>query len=255
MKYMGSKSRISKYIAPIIQAYIDENNIKKYVEPFVGGANMIDKIQCDKKYGSDSNKYLISLLKYVQEDNELYEFVDKETYNKARDCFNNNLDTFKDWELGNIGFLASFNGRWFDGGYAKTGIEKTKNGERVRNYYEESKSNLLNQAKEKEFKNVKFGICNYADWTKYLNNCVIYCDPPYANTKQYNNAKSFDYELFWNTMREWSKNNIVLISEENAPNDFQCIWEAEVSRSIKPTDKTKSTEKLFKYGVDRLKLM
>ena len=49
-------------------------------------------------------------------------------------------------------------------------------------------------------------------------------------------------------MREWSKNNIVLISEENAPNDFQCIWESEVSRSIKPNDKTKSTEKLFKYG-------
>lgn len=37
MKYMGSKSRISKYIVPIIQKYIDENRIKTYVEPFVGG--------------------------------------------------------------------------------------------------------------------------------------------------------------------------------------------------------------------------
>ena len=30
MKYMGSKSRIAKYIVPIIQSYIDNNNIKKY---------------------------------------------------------------------------------------------------------------------------------------------------------------------------------------------------------------------------------
>lgn len=44
LKYMGSKSRIAKYIVPIIQKYIDENNIEKYVEPFVVGANVIDKI-------------------------------------------------------------------------------------------------------------------------------------------------------------------------------------------------------------------
>ena len=46
---MGSKSRIAKHIVPIIQRYIDENNIKKYYEPFVGGANIIDKIDCPKK--------------------------------------------------------------------------------------------------------------------------------------------------------------------------------------------------------------
>lgn len=46
MKYMGSKSRIAKDIVPILQRYIDENNIDTYVEPFVGGANVIDKIKC-----------------------------------------------------------------------------------------------------------------------------------------------------------------------------------------------------------------
>ena len=44
MKYMGSKSRIAKDIVPIIQKCIDDNNIETYVEPFVGGANVIDKI-------------------------------------------------------------------------------------------------------------------------------------------------------------------------------------------------------------------
>lgn len=46
-------------------------------------------------------------------------------------------------------------------------------------------------------------------------------------------------------MRIWSKNNIVIISELNAPNDFECIWEKSVSRSIKSTDKSRDTEKLF----------
>ena len=48
-------------------------------------------------------------------------------------------------------------------------------------------------------------------------------------------------------MREWSKDNIVLISEENAPDDFECIWEQEVSRSLNVANKTKVTEKLFEY--------
>ena len=37
MKYMGSKSRIAKYIAPILQECIDSNNVTTYIEPFVGG--------------------------------------------------------------------------------------------------------------------------------------------------------------------------------------------------------------------------
>ena len=244
MKYMGSKSRIVKYIAPIIQSYIDENQTRIYIEPFVGGANVIDKIQCEYKYGFDKNKYLIALLQRVQNGLPLYDSVSKELYNKARSEYNqHDTNEFEDWQIGNIGFLASYNGRWFDGGYAKSGYEKTKNGERYRDYYQEAKNNLLNQAPK--LKGILFDSKNYIDLNVYR--AVIYCDPPYANTKQYQNAKNFDYEEFWQTMRKWSEKNIVLISEENAPDDFECIWEQEVSRSIKASNKSKSTEKLFKF--------
>lgn len=39
MKYVGSKARLSKYIAPIIQSYIDNmgDRCNGYLEPFVGG--------------------------------------------------------------------------------------------------------------------------------------------------------------------------------------------------------------------------
>ena len=61
MKYIGSKSKIAKYIVPIIQDFIDKNNIECYVEPFVGGANIIDKINCKYRYGYDIDNIVIDL--------------------------------------------------------------------------------------------------------------------------------------------------------------------------------------------------
>lgn len=129
---------------------------------------------------------------------------------------------------------------FFDGGYAKAGYENLKNGKvRYRNYYRESKDNILSQ-------NLKGIVFEQGDY-KYLSytNCLIYCDPPYENQKQYENSMNFDYKEFWNVVRKWSENNIVLVSELNAPNDFECIWEKPVSRSIKSKDKSTATEKLF----------
>lgn len=237
---MGSKSRIAKDIVPIIQKYVDEYNT--YLEPFCGGCNVIDKIKANKRIASDKNKYLIALWKHIQDRKDLLENVSREFYNDVRSNQNNNK--YEDWVVGNVGFLASYNGRWFDGGYAQTGYEKTKTGERLRDYYKEAKQNILQQLDS--IQNIEFLNQDYTYF--YPVNYVIYCDPPYANTKQYANSKNFDYDIFWDTMREWSQRNIVLISEQNAPDDFKCIWQQEVSRSIKANDKSKSVEKLFMYN-------
>lgn len=66
VKYMGSKSRIAKQIVPIIQAGIEQDGRDSYIEPFVGGANVIDKIKCKYRAGFDINEYLIALLQRVQ---------------------------------------------------------------------------------------------------------------------------------------------------------------------------------------------
>lgn len=34
MKYMGSKSRVAKYIVPMLQQCIDDNSVTTYIEPF-----------------------------------------------------------------------------------------------------------------------------------------------------------------------------------------------------------------------------
>ena len=247
MKYFGSKSRIAKYIVPILQKEIDENKIELYIEPFVGGANVIDKIKCPQRIASDLNPYLIALLSHVANDGILPDSVSKELYDKARTVWHNNdLSEFELWEIGAIGFLASYNGRWYDGGYAKSGYEKTKYGQRYRDYYRESKDNLLAQIPL--LKDVLFSCNDYHYIGEVTKDMLIYCDPPYANTKQFHNAAKFDYDEFWNTMREWSKSGaIVYISELEAPDDFECVWEQEVSRSVNAKKKKKATEKLFRY--------
>lgn len=43
MKYMGSKARIAKHILPVMLAYRKDDD-QLWVEPFVGGGNIIDKV-------------------------------------------------------------------------------------------------------------------------------------------------------------------------------------------------------------------
>jgi DNA adenine methylase len=259
MKYMGSKSRIAKHIVPIIQDYIDRHEVTHYVEPFVGGANVIQHIKCERRIGTDSNLYLTALLSHVAgadwktpEEMALPDDISREMYNEVRANYKNG--GFKEWFVGCVGFLASYNGRFFDGGYAQPGYETLKDGKkRFRNYYQESKANLLAQAPS--LQGVSFGSCDYKDALSYGNdpkkrfittNALYYCDPPYQNKKQYGEVKPKEwYDEFWQTMEKLSSEAIVIVSEENAPGNWTCIWAQEVSRSIKASDKSRSVEKLF----------
>lgn len=245
MKYMGSKSKIKKYICPIIQQYIDCNNIDTYIEPFVGGANVIDNIKAKNRIGGDNNEYLIELFQYLQKDGVLPEAVSRELYNDVRK--NIHTKKYPEWVIGAVGFLASFNGRFFDGGYAKE--SHTKDG-RKRNYYKEAKRNIEKQFSSGTLDDVNFIFTSYEFFTN-TSNSLIYCDIPYENTSKFSTSKNFDYPKFWKWASHMSKNNIVLVSETSTPvnyledNHYKCIWSQEVLRTIKATNKFKSEEKLF----------
>lgn len=103
MKYVGSKARLSKQLVPIIQSYIDSMGDKcnGYWEPFVGGANMIDKIKCEYKYGTDKNKYLIALLRHIQQTvDDLPNTITEDEYKTV----NNNFNNYPDWYVGLVWF-------------------------------------------------------------------------------------------------------------------------------------------------------
>lgn len=127
MKYMGSKDRIAAPIVVIIHSCLTALNSDTYIEPFVGGANVIDKVVCKNRTGSDLHYYLIELLKYVRDGGELPYTVSREEYVKVRESikgkgvtFNEHGETvYADWYIGAVGFLASRLGRWFDGGICR----------------------------------------------------------------------------------------------------------------------------------------
>ena len=241
MKYMGSKASIAKYILPFIQELLFINNINTYIEPFIGGANMIDKVRCNNKIGSDINKYLIALLNHVKNGGELPNEVSYELYQDVK--YSQGTGKYEDWFTGAVCFLAGFNGRGFDGGYGKSTYETKADGTKIlRDYFQEARRNLIEQTPL--LKDIEINHGSYEQYSD-VKGALIYCDPPYANTKSYNRKIEFDHDKFWQWIRDMSKENIVLVSEESAPDDFDIIWEQEVTRSIRANEKSKTTEKLF----------
>lgn len=233
LKYVGSKNKISKYIAPIIQKAIDDNGIEIYYEPFVGGANMIDKIKCKYRIGNDIHKELIAMFKALQDGWKPPMHISEEEYIKVRD----NRDKYADYYVGFVGFCATWGSKWFGGyarGYKADGITP-------RDMSNEAIRNLMTQLPK--IKDVVFLSHNYLDLMPY-GKSVIYCDPPYMSADRYYST-SFDSDVFWNWCRKIAKTNILFVSEYQAPSDFQCIWSKNHVSTLSTHNNTKRIEKLF----------
>lgn len=235
MKYMGSKNRIAKEMLPIILK--DRTPEQWYVEPFVGGANIIDKIS-GNRIGADKNKYIIAMWKGLQIDKKRPYSISKELYSKVRTEYNNNTNVeFDDFMIGWVGWMGSFNGRFFDGGYSGKASG--------RNYVDEQIRNT-----EKQIKNIQEILFVADDYQniEIPKKSIIYCDIPYQDTKQYATSKDFNYPKFWQWCRDMTTfGHSVFVSEYNAPNDFVTVWEKEVTNSMNTTKTYKPTEKLFVY--------
>jgi DNA adenine methylase len=69
---------------------------------------------------------------------------------------------------------------------------------------------------------VKFKHCDYRQFSN-LSGYVIYCDPPYENSKcEYNS--DFDNKQFWDWCDLMSKCNIIFISNYKAPKGTHVIY-------------------------------
>lgn len=237
MRYIGSKNKLSKELAPIIQSYITDST-RGYLEPFVGGANMIDKIECKKRIGLDIHKQLIALLKKAQTDFKFPERILEDEYKKVKD----NKENYEDWYLGLVGFCSSFGAKYF-GGYARN--SKTDNSGKW------SAGVIKNLNKQRlNFKNIIFGNMSFQDIPKEkIKNYVIYCDIPYKGTTKYKTSE-FPYDEFYQWCKDMSKENVVLVSEYSMPDGFECVWEKE-HKTLLDSNKSKNDkdniriEKLF----------
>lgn len=224
---MGSKNRIAKEILPIILK--DRKPNQCYVEPMVGGGNLIDKVE-GFRIGADLNPYVIEALKLIRDNPEsLPDFVSEEYY---RD-----LEIKKQLNglTGVVGFTCSFGSKWF-GGYARNSDG--------RNYIKVAKNNALAQSpnlKDCLFINSAYQLLDIPK------NSIIYCDPPYEGTTKYKDG--FNHSEFWEWVRTKSlEGHSVFVSEYIAPDDFICVWQKDLTTSFSTSESIKATEKLFIFN-------
>lgn len=200
-----------------------------FVSLFCGSCVVEAKVNSSQKILNDKHEYLIAMWQAVQNGYELPDAVSNEDWKliKANQDGDRALSGF-------VGFACSYGGRWFEG-YAR-GVG--------RNYANEAKRGIA--VKMNGLRSATFLNLDYRD-VQIPQNAVVYCDPPYINTKYFSGVERFNHNEFWEYMRGLSKTNMVFISEQTAPDDFEVVWEKEISRSMSQVGGNKIivTEKLF----------
>jgi len=242
MKYIGEKTKVAKEIVSVLQEYINREGIKQYVEPFVGGFNIIDKIECENRLGNDIDPLLTELVECCRNDPTLINVLKTPTRQEYYDV-RDNPKKYQTWYRGAVLLFGSYNARVYGGCYGATA--KTQDG-RARNYFEEAKRNFAKQLPN--LKGILIGCCDYRSLRFPKNEKVlIYCDPPYESGIGY--AEKFDNAAFFDWCREQAQNgHVVFVSEYDAPDDFRCVWEKATKTHLNNREKLDRTEKLFIIG-------
>jgi DNA adenine methylase len=227
MQYMGSKNKIAKHILPIMLS--ERKPDQWWVEPFVGGANMIDKV-AGNRIGNDIHEYLIALLIALRDGYIPPTSISRDVYYAIK----SEPHTYPRELVGFVGFLCSFGGKWW-GGYAfnNKGV----------NYAERGSRCLVKQAKN--FDGIVFKSGSYLE-LELPKSSLIYCDPPYSNTCKYRD--DLNYDVFWEWCRTQAKSgHTVFISEYSAPADFVCVKEIQHKTILDKNSLYPRIEKLFRY--------
>ena len=250
MKYLGGKQRLGKHISPKLHDIWDKNEkLVGYMEPFCGSLGVLRNMHdIDASiHANDYHSDLIKMWKEVKSGKFKYPTsISEEEYLKAKEM--KSPSAYKAF----VGFGMSFGGRYF-GAYSQKYL-----GDKKEDFCKEMVNSLTRTAPL--IQKVKFTNKDY----KELNpkKMLVYCDPPYEYSKypikyrrDVKKYDTFDNEEFWDVMRKWSKNNVVVISEMVAPDDFVEIWKQQAKRSAarsvrgKGKDNTDTTtsgvEKLF----------
>ena len=239
MQYLGGKSRLAKHIAKAILE--DTPHRGHYLEPFIGGGSVFAEMagHFESATGADAQEDVALLWRgLINRTFTPPNTLTEEEWRALRDAEPSALRGF-------AGYGCSFGGRFFEG-YARN--------EGGTNYASQSKRSL-----ERDALKIPRGTAVYASDFRDFNpneGDVVYCDPPYANTKHYASKRSglepFDSDEFWRVMESWvSRGAQVYVSEFIAPEGWVPIWEK--VRKVGVGEQSgasyeEKTDRLFKYG-------
>lgn len=231
MRYMGSKARHAKHIVPILMDGHDQD--KPYVEPFVGGGNMIDKVPAKIRWGSDVAEYAVALLAALSKGWEPPECLTEREYHDIKQ----DPENYPNELVGFAGYCCSYSGKLW-GGYGRNG-----NPDKYRKQFQyEAHLNVIKQSGG--LSGVLFTVSSYLAMD-IPDGSTVYMDPPYAGTTKYKSG-GFNHDEFWGYCSDLSTRCRVFVSEYAAPDGWECVWEKEVTNSLtKDTGAKRGVEKLF----------
>lgn len=211
---MGNKQKIADEILTAI--FNDSKKTDTFVDLFCGSCSVIERVPDSYiKIANDKNKFLIEMFKSLVKGNNYPKIITKNDYDARRDLYNlskkHMVLTDEDYaEIGWYGWMASFNGRFFSGGYSGHNVLQ-KNG-KTRDYIKEQINNTLKTIPK--LKNVNFTSDDYFN-VDIPEGSIVYCDIPYKDSKQYETSKDFDYEKFYEWCRKNKSKYQIFISEYN----------------------------------------
>lgn len=218
IKYYGGKSWIGKWL----RQYLPENPPSTFIDIFVGGGNVIDKVykKFDKCVINDIDKNLINfytqlkendisvICHYFEQQRSQLEFDDLKKFREklSREIDDKMYYAYMYFTMNQCGF----SGKCYDTGtrdnYSSYMVMDIK-------HYLEPIKDCLNKC---EIHNKDYSEVVYKD-------CMYYFDPPYAdvgNTNYYGykgkNHSSFDHVKLRDFVNKVAKNNYVLISYEDS---------------------------------------
>lgn len=228
MRYLGGKFKIAKDVAKLINSHKGFY----YLEPFMGSCWVTAEVKFPQRIAGDIHDEIVELYHTVQNGWLPPETLTKEEFEDIR--ANRTTNKYPKQLIAFVGFGCAFAGSYW----------RSYAGEI---YASRSKKSVLKKAEH--LKDVKYFCSDYKDLNP--SGCVIYCDPPYSDSFSYRitgikgNGK-FNNKEFWELMEKWAENNIVYVSEYQAPDSFNCVFEKEVTMGVRTLKgNEKRTERVF----------
>lgn len=225
----GGKAKIGKQIYEFIKG-IEQDNDQPYFEPFCGLLGVGIHFLKDKRktvHFCDKNEDMMLMWKELQDGWVLpHESCCRDEYKEFKKSDEHSAIR------GFMGIASAYSGIFF-AGYRPNSIKQ--------NFFTNTRNGLM--------KMVEHLNCTFLDARDYRSfhpkGKTIYVDPPYFNNNiQSEHFNNFDHDVFWDIMRKWSVDNLVIISEYQAPDDFKMVWSKPFS-SVYHSKINNYVEKLF----------
>ena len=113
---MGNKAKIANDILPIM---LDGYKGHFFYDLFCGSCSIIQDVPTKYiRVANDKNKYLIAMWQSLTLGKTFPNKIEKDFYDDVRNCFHGKNNNYEDDLVGWVGYMASFNGRFFSAGYS-----------------------------------------------------------------------------------------------------------------------------------------